>query len=528
MRKLTMFTLLALWAIGLVHAAEFFCPSGDVSCLIAAINKANRNDQQNTIFLEPGNYILLAVDNRSLDDGATGLPIVTGTITIWGAGAESTTIERDADAAEFRIFHVAATGNLTLEKLTIRGGSTVLFVGGLSEVGGGILNQGIIAIGHSIVLDNIARRNGSIFNLGGTMTINNSIIFDNSGGSGSGGGIANTNGTVSVDNSTIARNAIGNGAGGGISNLSSGGIGTMTITNSTISENAGFEEGAGGILNTGTMTIKNSTVALNRISFFDGGGIRNSGILAIVNSTISANNAGNRFGLGGGIFNFSTGSVELTNVILAMNRGTEGPDCSGRITSRGNNLIGDISGCDINLLPTDLVGDPGLGEFNDDAPPGQGHFPLLSNSQARDRGNPEACPKLDQLGLPRLKTCDIGSVEFQGGRLLVSVDIRPRSDANKINPNSTKNINVAILSGNGFDARTIDPNTIRFGARGTEAAPIHVGRRDVGGDGDRDMVVRFQIQDTGIKCGDISAVLTGQISNGPSIIGSSPIRTVQC
>jgi hypothetical protein len=180
MRKLTMFTLLALWAIGPVHAAEFFCPSGDVSCLIAAINKANRNDQQNTIFLEPGNYILLAVDNRSLDDGATGLPIVTGTITIWGAGAESTTIERDADAAEFRIFHVAATGNLTLEKLTIRGGSTVLFVGGLSEVGGGILNQGIIAIGHSIVLDNIARRNGSIFNLGGTMTINNSIIFDNS------------------------------------------------------------------------------------------------------------------------------------------------------------------------------------------------------------------------------------------------------------------------------------------------------------------------------------------------------------
>jgi hypothetical protein len=142
----------------------------------------------------------------------------------------------------------------------------------------------------------------------------------------------------------------------------------MTITNSTISDNIGLEEGAGGILNSGTMNIINSTVALNRISTFDGAGIRNSGILAIVNSTISANDAGNRFGLGGGIFNFSTGSVELTNVILAMNRGAEGPDCSGPITSRGNNLIGDISGCDINLLPTDLVGDPGLGEFIDDAP----------------------------------------------------------------------------------------------------------------------------------------------------------------
>jgi hypothetical protein len=42
------------------------------------------------------------------------------------------------------------------------------------------------------------------------------------------------------------------------------------------------------------------------------------------------------------------------------------------------------------------------------------------------------------------------------------------------------------------------------------------------------MVVRFEIQDTGIKCGDASAILMGQISNGPSIIRSSPISTVQC
>lgn len=112
--------------------------------------------------------------------------------------------------------------------------------------------------------------------------------------------------------------------------------------------------------------------------------------------------------------------------------------------------------------------------------------------------------------------------------MLVTIDIRPRSDANKINPNSTKKINVAILSGNGFDATTVDPNTVRFGATGTEAAPVHVARRDVDRDGDRDMVLRFQIQDTGIKCGDTSAFLSGQSSNGVSFIGSSPIKTVQC
>ena len=112
--------------------------------------------------------------------------------------------------------------------------------------------------------------------------------------------------------------------------------------------------------------------------------------------------------------------------------------------------------------------------------------------------------------------------------MLVSVDVRPRGDANRINPNRIKNINVAIFSDNGFDATTADPSTLRFGATGTEATPIYVGRRDVNGDGTRDMVVRFAIQDTGIKCGNTSATLTGQISGGPSIIGSSPIQTVQC
>jgi hypothetical protein len=163
----------------------------------------------------------------------------------------------------------------------------------------------------------------------------------------------------------------------------------------------------------------------------------------------------------------------------------------------------------------------------DDGTPGKGHYPLNPGSQAVNAGNSGACPGTDQLGLPRVGSCDIGAVEFQE-KMMVFVDVRPRSDANKINPNSTNNINVAIFSGNGFDATTVDPTTVRFGATGTEAAPIHVGRRDVDGDGDRDVVVRFQIPDTGIRCGDTSAVLTGQILSGASIIGSSPITTVQC
>ena len=87
---------------------------------------------------------------------------------------------------------------------------------------------------------------------------------------------------------------------------------------------------------------------------------------------------------------------------------------------------------------------------------------------------------------------------------------------------------MAILSDNGFDATTIDPNTVRFGATGTEAAAIQVGRRDVEKDGDRDILFRFTISNTGIKCGDTFATLTGQTAGGLSIIGSSPITTSGC
>ena len=56
-------TLLGLWAIKPVHAAEFFCSSGDVSCLIDAINSANGMPGEHIINLEPGSYTLQTIDN---------------------------------------------------------------------------------------------------------------------------------------------------------------------------------------------------------------------------------------------------------------------------------------------------------------------------------------------------------------------------------------------------------------------------------------------------------------------------------
>jgi hypothetical protein len=88
-------------------------------------------------------------------------------------------------------------------------------------------------------------------------------------------------------------------------------------------------------------------------------------------------------------------------------------DCGGVITTLGNNLISSLSGCDITLHNTDLVGEARLGALSDDGTPGNAHVPLLPDSPAIDAANDAACPKRDQLGQRRKPRCDIGAVEFR-------------------------------------------------------------------------------------------------------------------
>src|SRR5262245_4587411 len=49
--------MVSIVAVGSVHAADFFCAGADAACLIAAINEANTNGQENTISLDSGEYV---------------------------------------------------------------------------------------------------------------------------------------------------------------------------------------------------------------------------------------------------------------------------------------------------------------------------------------------------------------------------------------------------------------------------------------------------------------------------------------
>ena len=172
--------LFLLLSIIPAYSAVFNIPSGNVTSLMAAINAANANGEENTINLEDGIYTLTA----------SGLPLITSALTITGAGADLASIVRDPGAPSFRIITVWAAGTLNVEGLTLRGGS-LPGLGPMNPGGGSLFNEGAVMImGSSISGDSIGP-GGAIRNRG-TMTISDSVVTGRSSPLGGGGGISNS------------------------------------------------------------------------------------------------------------------------------------------------------------------------------------------------------------------------------------------------------------------------------------------------------------------------------------------------
>lgn len=110
----------------------------------------------------------------------------------------------------------------------------------------------------------------------------------------------------------------------------------------------------------------------------------------------------------------------------------------------------------------------------------------------------------------------------------VDVDIMPRQSSNRINLRANGTIPVAILTTPTFDAALVSPVTVRFGPGAASLERPGARLRDVDGDKDLDLLLRFRIQQTGIQCGETRAALIGETFDGQSIQGSDRIATFGC
>ncbi|NIL55729.1 right-handed parallel beta-helix repeat-containing protein [Salinispora arenicola] len=290
-------------------------------------------------------------------DGA-GLPAITAPITL--NGGTHTTITRAAAAADqFRILTVGTGGDLTLHHLKITGGRTADDGGGIlvnaggsvatkdseivynvaSGMGGGIANNGLSTIEHTMVGRNTATGSGAVLN-NGVLVVNKSQISFNSAAQDAGIGSFSGSSTQ-VDKSAIVGNRAESGAGAIL--VGSGSTGRVTDTR--ITKNTTSGDGAISVI--GPLTLKrvvlddNTSTSLNGGALFIGGGFPvgptvtvedshiknnsaganggaafNQGVLILRRTKVAGNLAGDQ---GGGILNAATGTVRLFDTKVTKN-----------------------------------------------------------------------------------------------------------------------------------------------------------------------------------------------------------------
>lgn len=351
------------------------------------------------------------INNQATTNG--GAIVSNGTLNI-----SKSTFNSNKAPAGGAIYSVAGS-------VTIKG--TKFFDNQATATGGAIhLNAGQATFDAVDFLSNHGSDGGALFvDTGGTAIIRNSGFGSNIGGYG--GGIEN-NGIVDVTTTKFAANRAQSGDGGAIWNLS----GTLTVQDSSIHDNNAATTG-GGISNYGNdITLKRVTLNANSASG-QGGGIYNEGSATLENVTLVNNQTEDKGGayyasLGSTTMNYVTisqnqatvdtggiyqagGTVELRNTVLDYN---QGDDCHGTVSSLGHNSAYDGS-CKGFTKPGDQTNsDPLLGIFQLHGGFAETLVPD-PDSPLIDNGVDTGIPDVDQRGIPRPQPSfgepDIGAVE---------------------------------------------------------------------------------------------------------------------
>jgi hypothetical protein len=263
--------LLALSILPLAaHAANIDVPAGDEAALIAAIDTANGNGEDDVITLGAGSSYTFTAANNPLN----ALPVVTSKITIQGNGAF---IERQAGSPEFRLIDVGDGGDLTLDRVVVRGGA-VTYNAPLVEFNNGgagirLFGIGTLTLTNTTVTQNTC--NGNVCQGGGILVFPLGQAFAAAGASPPGNARA-----VLVD-SVVSENFAG--TGGGISLRHN--FQFLELTRTTIRDNDGIEGGGLTCNGDDRVTITDSTFIGNGVSELVEGGVLGGGLLDYGGST---------------------------------------------------------------------------------------------------------------------------------------------------------------------------------------------------------------------------------------------------
>lgn len=125
-----------------------------------------------------------------------------------------------------------------------------------------------------------------------------------------------------------------------------------------------------------------------------------------------------------------------------------------------------------------------------------------------------------------------GSLPGPADPLTPAIDVHPGSDVNPVNVTARGVLPVAILGSPAFDATSVDPLTVCFGdaeaveQRDCSEAHATGHPEDVNADGLLDLVLHFEIVETGIDPGDSQACLMGTTWEGAAVQGCDSINAI--
>nr|WP_143543835.1 choice-of-anchor Q domain-containing protein [Rhodopirellula sp. MGV] len=201
---------------------------------------------------------------------------------------------------------------------------------------------GSVTITNSTISNNSAQGDGGGFtNEGGMMTVVDSTVSGNTSGGDEpgegGGGFANFGGTLEITDTNITANTAttGLGNGGGILNNDGG---TLVVSGGTISGNSAARAG-GGVENAGTATFDSVELDQNSTGI-NGGALHTSGpwTATFVNSTVTSNTAGAE---GGGLWNSVSGTMTVSETTVTGNTasGDDADQGGGGVFNDGGLLV---------------------------------------------------------------------------------------------------------------------------------------------------------------------------------------------